>query len=172
MIPSTKLSSRNTTSSNLLIGHWSNHRTPPWVIPPVLRVSAPMALGVPPPFMLAPHWVLPAHTMESVNPLSAACIVDPVTTSTTAAPVWVLQSSAKLKTASGGMWKATLTALITMAHVPAHVRTLVHTYMPVPCVSREIMLLNHAVYDSLFPICTKLCWTAWRNTLSSIGLVF
>ena len=75
-------------------------------------------------------------------------------------------------TVSGETWRGRLTALITMAHVPAHVRILVRTYTPVPCVSQEITLLNRALYDTLFPIRTKLRWEAWRDTFSALGSLF
>jgi len=123
------------------------------------------------PFNQAPHQQLAARAMGSTRHQSGACIVAPGIIPIVAVRVQAVQSSPKLTTGSGVTWKDTLTALTIMDHVPAHVKTLVRTYTPVPCVSQEITVLNRALYDSLFPIRMKLHWEAWHNTLSSLGLI-
>ncbi|KIL54647.1 hypothetical protein M378DRAFT_18694 [Amanita muscaria Koide BX008] len=81
----------------------------------------------------------------------------------------VVQSNAMIKTV--GETRTVLpTASGSMVPLPAHIRTLVNTYTPVPCVSAEIMALNLVVYSELFPVVTRLRWTAWEAILAKHNL--
>ncbi|KIL57667.1 hypothetical protein M378DRAFT_16085 [Amanita muscaria Koide BX008] len=101
----------------------------------------------------------------------AACSAVHMITRTASAPVVGRVSFGKMTLGSGATRKATLTALGSMALVPAHVRTLVSTYTPAPCVSVELTVLKRAQFEILFPITTRLRWTAWQETLSTLLLL-
>jgi hypothetical protein len=63
------------------------------------------------------------------------------------------------------------TALATMDQTPAHVELLVSIYTPAPYVLPEIMALNTALFNELFPIVTRLKWTAWEAILAKHNLL-
>ena len=58
-----------------------------------------------------------------------------------------------------------------MALPPVHVGKLASTFTLAPYVSAEITALNNALYDTLFPIVTRFCWSAWQHKLASYNLL-
>ncbi|KAM6504424.1 hypothetical protein JOM56_001367 [Amanita muscaria] len=101
---------------------------------------------------------------------SVACTVASGTTATGGAgALGACPSSAMTKTV-GATKTATRTASVSMAPLPAYIKILVSTYTPAPCVSAEITALNLALYSELFPIVTRLKWTAWEAILAKHNL--
>lgn len=123
------------------------------------------------PFGLAPHWVHQNHTMGNKKLRTIACTVAAMTMHSGHAKVVKKLSSSKTTLVSGGMQRAMLIVLASMAHIPAHVRTLVSIYMPVPCVSVEITALRCVTIWNLIPHTHQTMLVSVADTLSSIVLV-
>jgi hypothetical protein len=91
---------------------------------------------------------------------SNACIAARRIITTDAVEVQRAFQSNETRKDSGATRMEELTASASMGHLHAHVARLVSIYMPAPYVSRKITALSAALFDELFPIVTRLKWTA------------